>query len=281
MTILSFLLILLNCLPIPPAPGSDILPPDGFGDGWARSGTARLFQRSDLYGHINGGAELFFEFGFQSLTVQHYRRENAEFSVEIYQMTDPLAATGLYLMNRGKENAAPGFPERHTLNRFQLLFKRDCYYVLVHNLDGDEVLVEDMLTFGRHIASRLPPDGPEEIFDSLPKKGLDPRSVRLIRGPIALQSIYTLGEGDVLQLRGKLTAISGDYRDSSGSHALIIIDYPHRQSCAEAFDHLLQNLDSSLKALKRTDKELVFEDHECKQGSVSLSDRRLTLRIPE
>jgi hypothetical protein len=261
------------------ATATDILPADGFNGGWKRFGPARLFEKGDLYGHINGGAELFFEFGFNSLTVQYYRRDGVEFSVEVYRMTDSLAATGVYLMNRGKDAASAGFPERHSLNRFQLQFKRGPYYVLVHNLDGEETMIDEMLAFGRHMVSRLPPDEPEEIFKELPGEALDPDSLRLVRGPVALQSLYTLGEGDVLRLKGELTAVSGHYRSATGSYTLLIVDYPDRQSCLEAFSHLLGNLDGLLNRLKVAEDELVFRDWAGEQGRVVISDRRLELRI--
>jgi hypothetical protein len=274
-----FLGILLVFLPIQAAKATEILPADGFNGGWNRAGPVRLFERGNLYGHINGGAELFFEFGFESLTVQYYRRGDTEFSVEVYQMTDSLAATGVFLMNHGRESITAGFTERHNLDRYQLQFKRGPYYVLVHNLDGKETMVGEMLAFGRHLASLLPPDPDEEILKCLPADGLDPQSLRLIRGPIALNSLYTLGEGDVLRLGGKLTAVSGHYRDPTGAYMLLIVDYPDRQSCLEAFDHLLRNFDRLLKQLKVAEDELVFQDWAGEEGRVTISDQRLTFRI--
>ena len=145
-------------------PDTALLPPDGFLKAWKKAENPRVFTASDLYGHIDGGAEIFLEFGFEQLTVQPYSPIAAgaakttadEFKIEIYRMADPIAATGIYLMNCGKESQDPSFQERHSLNQFQLIFKRDRYYVIVNNSEGNEKLRLDMLEFGRFIAGRLP-----------------------------------------------------------------------------------------------------------------------------
>lgn len=60
---------------------------------------------------------------------------------------------------------------------------------------------------------------------------------------------------------------------------LLIVDYPDRQSCLEAFGYLLENFDRLLKQLKVAEDELVFQDWAGEEGRVTISDRRLTFRI--
>ena len=64
---------------------ADIIPPkDNFVKGWVKSGQTLRFTKNDLYGHINGGAELFLEFGFNELLVQRYEKGGEEITLEIY-----------------------------------------------------------------------------------------------------------------------------------------------------------------------------------------------------
>ena len=153
-------------------------------------------------------------------------------------MTDPIAAAGIYLMNCGQESRDPAFSERHSLNKYQLIFKRDRYYVIVGNTTGNKAFRTIMLDFARYIAARLPAEQPLKIDLLLPKDGLIKSSVRLLRGPYGLQSIFTLGEGDVMQLGRKITAVSGRYRDANGKYSLILADYPTAAAARKAFDHL-------------------------------------------
>jgi len=270
------------------APAASVLPPDGFLKAWKKSEPARVFTAADLYGYIDGGAELFLEFGFEQLAVQPYVPVTPaagaagapdEFQVEVYRMADAAAAAGIYFMKCGRETPDASFAERHTLNRFQLIFRRERYYVVINNSEGNEKLRAGMLDFARHIAGRLPPDPPLEPVKALPSQGLDKNSIRLIRGPYALQAVYTLGEGDILQLGRKLTAVAGNYQGAGGKHSLILADYPSAAAAQAAFRNLSQHLDPYLKVQEKTDRRLVFLDYSKEYGVIAREGRRLTIRV--
>lgn len=285
-TLLWFILF-GGSIPLPAlAADTDLLPPNGFLQIWKKEGNSRIFTSSDLYGYIDGGAEIFLEFGFEQLTVQAYAPGPAaaksganEFKVEIYRMADPIAATGIYLMNCGKESADPSFAERHNLNQFQLIFKRNRYYVIVNNSEGNEKLRSGMLDFARYVAARLPTETPVKLDELLPQKGLNRASIRLIRGPYALQSIYTLGTGDILQLGRNVKAVSGMYQDAIGKYSLVLVDYPDEPAAQKALANVQANLDSYLKVQEKSDRRLIFKDFKNEFGVVSISGKRLTIQL--
>ncbi|OFV80387.1 MAG: hypothetical protein A2Y78_04690 [Acidobacteria bacterium RBG_13_68_16] len=256
-----------------------LLPPSGFLGTWNVEGKPRLFPGSELYGHIDGGAEIFFEFGFEEATVQRYRSPAGEVVVEHYTMSDPLGALGIYLGKCGKETPDPTLAERHTAGRFQLMFVRDRYFVIVDNLAGTPALTPVLVEFARFIASRLPESRPVTVFDTLPKQGQIEGSRRLIRGPVALEAIATLGRGDILQLGGRTAAVAADYSDAAGKYTVIIATYPDVQAAAAAFRNLTDNLDSEIKPLARTETRLVFRDYDGTFGTASLGASRLELRL--
>jgi Family of unknown function (DUF6599) len=256
-----------------------LLPPDGFG-GWKKTGNLRIFKQADLYGYIDGGAELFFEFGFEQLTQQKYRAGGAEFTLDLYRMTDPVAATGVYLMRCGNETRSPAFAERHTVSMYQLMFQRDRYYVVIGNSAASAQRVPDLLRFGSFLSSRMPLGQRVVPLDLLPRRNQVGGSVRLIRGPYALQPIYTLGDGDMLLLGGKLTAVAANYEDPTlGGYTLLAAVYPDPPAARIALQHILSNLDRYLKVVDKGPSHLVFKDYEDKYGSVSLTGARLDLRL--
>ena len=79
-------------------PADDLMPPDGFLGSWQSSDERRTFTTESLYDHIDGGAELFLELGFDRVEVQHYTAGEAEVAVEVYLMRDSPAALGIYGM---------------------------------------------------------------------------------------------------------------------------------------------------------------------------------------
>lgn len=56
----------------------------------------RNFEGDALYGYMNGGSDLFFEYGFVSLNVLEVKFEGFDYTVETYTMADDYAAFGIY-----------------------------------------------------------------------------------------------------------------------------------------------------------------------------------------
>jgi hypothetical protein len=262
-----------------PSGDASLMPAESAASGWKKKDPLRVFTRADLYGYIDGGAELFLELGFDELTLQKYRNGASEFAVEIYRMTDPVAATGIYLMKCGKEARDPAFKARHTLNRHQLMFVRDRYYVTINNLSGADRMAPALLMFAGLVAAGLPADRIPAELGRLPAQGLVAGSERLLRGPFGLQSLYTLGDGDILDLGGKITAVAGNYQDGAGVTARVLIVYPNAGAAQKAFAHVRQGLDKYLEPVTATPTRLVFKDFENKFGLVTVTMRQLEVRL--
>ncbi len=262
-----------------PAGDGALMPADEAVAGWKRSDSVRVFSRADLYGYIDGGAELFLEFGFDRLTLQKFRSGSNEMAVEIYRMADPVAATGIYLMKCGRPTRDPSFAPRHAIGRQQLMFVRERYFVTVNDLSGTDRLGLELLKFGRAVAAGLPADRVPAELSLLPARGLVAGSERLVRGPFGLQSIYTLGEGDILQLGGRTVAVAGDYPDPTGPRTRLLVVYPDAAAASRAFANLRQNLDTFLKPVTISATRLVFKDYEKMFGLATVSARTIEVTL--
>ena len=281
---ITLILFLLGSLPLraaaqKPVGDSALLPADGFSGNWKKNGPMKVFTSEDLYGHINGGAEAFLELGFEQLTVQKYRDGANELAVEIYRMTDPTAARGIYLARCGRETPDQALRERHTASRQQVLLQRHRYYMVVYNTAGGAANAPMLVKAAAAIVPRMPADAQVPALSLLPQAGLLAGSARILRGPVGLQALYTLGDGDILQLGGKITGAAGDYRDAAGANTLIVVDYPAPADAGAAFRHLKANLDTYLKPTASTDSRLVFQDYEKKFGVATVNGRRLEVRL--
>ncbi len=277
--LLPLLVLLIVPRPVSADDDTALLPPDGFLGAWRKADAPKRFTEADLYGYIDGGAELFLEYGFEQLTVQKYRDSTDEFTVEAYRMTDPAAALGIYLMKAGKETPVRGLSDRHSANRYQLMFCRNRYFVIVNNLSGKQALAPVEPKFASYIASKLPAGAPVTDLQMLPREGLVPGSARLVRGAYGLQSVYTLGDGDILLLERKRTAAAGDYKSRGSSHTLIVATYADGAQARRAFDHLQKNLDRYLKVVEQRPGRFVFEDYSKKYGVVRVRGNRLEARV--
>jgi len=258
----------------------ELLPPDGVVDGLRRSGPPEVFSGAELYNQIDGGAELFLELGFDHLVVQDYTVKGVELEVELYVMRDDVAAAGVYLQGCGRETRAPGLPDRNTVNPYQAQLLHGRYYVVVNDAAGGGEDKAMLVELGRAVAERLPTAGPLRVLDTLPARHRVPGSERIARGPLGLQRIVTLGEGDVLQLSGKNTAVAADYEvPDAGRITRLVVNYPDPASAAAALQHVENTLDSYHEVVSRAPSKLVIRDLGGRFGELTVEGSTLVARL--
>ena len=257
-----------------------LMPAEGPAQGWTKDGSPKLYEGEALYDHIDGGGEIFLETGFEVCTVQRYRRGGETLAAEIYRMTDSAAALGIYLTSCGRETPDPALSERHTVGRNQLLLLKGRYYVVVTSPEASAGMGKILAAVGRAIAEKLPPAEAPACLALLPKEGLEPGSLRIVRGPVGLQAIVTLGEGDVLLLERKATAVLGDYKQKDGSLVtLLVAEYPSPEAAKEALKHLGQKLDRTLTPLPAAEGSVAYKDSSGTYGKATTEGAKLVLRF--
>jgi hypothetical protein len=268
------------------APGapSAILPASGAVSGWERAGETGVFPGADLYGHINGGAEVFLELGFDRLEVQRYASGDDELSVELYHMADPEAALGIYLMKCGDETPDPAIDARHTVSDLQVHLVKGTVYATVSNLSGADGAAAALVPFAAEMAASIEPAPAAGVLAVLPEDDLIPGSERIVRGPFTLGALYTLGDGDVLRLgETGATAVAAQYGAEDAPVTRIVARYDDSATARSAFEHVVANLDSYLEPVQEGDQRLVFKDYADQYGVVTLdgSTHDVQVHLPE
>jgi hypothetical protein len=256
------------------------LPPAAdFAPGWIL-GEKLFFEAGGLYDFIDGGADLYLEFGFKRVLVQRYNKGDAELTLEAYDMGDADGALGIYLMKCGVETPVAGVPARNTGEPAQLTIVKGRWFLHVNSFGPGADLLPEMVRLAGRALEAVPDERPGPHLDRLPAEGRIPGSVRLIRGPFALQSIVTLGEGDILLLGGRLTAVASDYPSEAGLlWTLIVAPYPDEAASAAALAHLRAYLDSYLEVVREDGSGFVFKDFKGRFGDARRRDARLEIRL--
>ncbi len=260
----------------------DLLPDDGFQPGWVRAGDPREYRGAELYGHINGGSEIFLEYGFDHLHIQHFHDGGGEVVMaEIHVMDDPTAALGIYLTRiNGREQPNPGIAQRHSTNPQQVLVVVDRYFVVTTIPGGQSSLRPVITELARQIAKAAPQDPLPDPFAGLPAEGRVRLSERVVAGPFTLAELVTLGPGDILQLGETASAVAADYAvEGDEPTTLIRVTHPSAEAAAAAFGHLAANLDSYLEKLELTDQRLVFKDYKGRYGEATVVGAQVEIRL--
>ncbi|MBN2346109.1 MAG: hypothetical protein JXO51_06930 [Candidatus Aminicenantes bacterium] len=106
-----------------------LLPNNGVPSGWARRGEPLLFAGSELYRHIDGGAELYHRHGFERLAVQDYAKGSHDVRVEIYKMNDPDGSEAVFGEMTAGLAVQASFGTACVLDDYQVLFRRGAFLV--------------------------------------------------------------------------------------------------------------------------------------------------------
>jgi hypothetical protein len=149
----------------------------------------RHYDYDGLWGYINGGADLYFEYGFNSVTVQDIKISGSEFKVDIYRMKSPEAAYGIYSVSRFRCLHSNLLNQFDCSTPYQYIAARGNYFLSIANSTGSK---EDLDT-GLKIAQKYlemmgePSMKIPGIFnDSIFEQGLD--DLKLIYGPLGMQN---------------------------------------------------------------------------------------------
>ena len=66
-------------------------------ENWQPGNNPEIYVGDDLYVFINGGAEIYHEYGFNKVVYNEYKDKNENsINVEIYEMKSPESAFGIY-----------------------------------------------------------------------------------------------------------------------------------------------------------------------------------------
>ncbi len=262
------------------AAGSAAFPGPGFAPGWTQTGPLRTFTGQDLFNQIDGGAEIFLEFGFAKLRLQAYARDKAELTLNAYEMESAASALGIYLMTMGKETPFPEVAARNSAEETQITIVRGRYFVQVDNLGDVHASRTEAAALANAFLAGVPEESPVTPLGALPPEGRVAGSERLVRGPYGLQAQFTFGEGDILSLGGRIFGALAEYRMPDGpAFTRLIVPYPNPDAAAAALAHLKANLDSYLKITGNRPDGFDFVDFQSKKGAVARSGAVLDLRF--
>jgi len=260
--------------------GPPAIPDPGFAPGWAKAGALRTFAGQDLFNQIDGGAELFLEFGFAKLRLQAYARDKAELTLNAYEMESAASALGIYLMKMGRETPFPEIAARNSGEEAQVTILKGRYFIQVDNLGDVPASKAEIAALANAFLAGVAEEAALTPLDLLPAEGKVPGSERLIRGPYGLQPYFTFGEGDILSLGGRTFGVVANYRERPDAVFLrFIIPYAEETQAGSVYANLLANLDPYLNVLETRERAFVFEDHLGKFGIVERKGSNLDIRV--
>jgi hypothetical protein len=246
---------------------------------WQQKSSPKIFTKATLFNHIDGGAEIFLEFGFNRLFVLNFARDSVSVVLEIYEMENPTAALGIYLLKCGTETSDLLIHGRNSGTSLQTTILKNRYFFQLNHFSGKENLQHKFADLLNPILDAIPDGSDISLVKELPPGKIIPGSIFLFRGPYALEPIFTFGDGDIFQLRGKIFGIGADYDSSAFKYTQLVIPYPDSTLASAAYDNFLLHHDTYLKIISESPQQVIFQDYQNKFGLIKKINRKILIKL--
>ncbi len=166
-----------------PAVGK-LLPPQECAEGWVIEEQPVLYTKDNLFDYINGEAEIYFPYGFESLATARYvstKNPAVSLVMDVYKMGSLTEAFGIYANYRRSDDDSVKAGADAVLSSSQMLMYQDRYYARLQASGAPEIERDVFLACGQALSIKLPRnmEQPKEL-DVFKIAALTPKSERYI-----------------------------------------------------------------------------------------------------
>jgi hypothetical protein len=121
----------------------------------AKFSSPRTFNGTSLYGYIDGGAELYLEYGFSAVWVTEINYMDGRYKTEIYKMNGPEEAFGIFSVSKYRCLDMPSLSKFTCRTKYQLQICKGSYYISIINGTGARSDSIASLTIGKIITDKI------------------------------------------------------------------------------------------------------------------------------
>jgi hypothetical protein len=191
------------------------------------------YKGDDLFFYINGGAEIYHEYGFERVIVQDYQSQDGKSaSLEIYKMTSPESAFGMYTFKSAGKGEELDVGHMCKLQDYYLNFWKGQYLVTITGFDAERDTIEGLKAIAKAVDAKIQDQSSGKkpgLYACLPPQQLDAQSVKYFRGNLGLVNSYPFANTDVFRVR---EGIRGTY---TAGYDIYILEYGDTEEREKAY----------------------------------------------
>lgn len=203
--------------------------------GWEPADPPQTFVGDSLYDFINGGASIYYEYGFKQVITQQYLNPDSQYmTLELYEMKNSAAAFGMYTYKAGTPGKRIDIGADALLEDYYLNFWKGKFLGTVTGT-GSEFDVDALLTIAREVAKKITDTSPlPRLIDLLPQDSLQELHIGYVKGKLGLARFYRFDDVDILDVK---EAVIGNYE----KYQLFIFKYDDTKQCFDVFQKVLNH----------------------------------------
>lgn len=232
-------------------------------NGWRWDGKKTKYNPRTLFDYINGAAELYLAYGFQSLAVRRLEKAGQPpIILELYEMETAEDAFGVFSFERQDEEVGVGQGSEY--GGGLLRFWKGKYFVAIY-AEGEGVGIEKIIIdCARLIARAIPETAPlPKIIQYLPP-GYIEKSLRYLKNHVLLNQRFFLAQKNILNLNRRTEAVLVQYMRYKQKMHVLFIRYPslpEAQAAGQSFRQAYMPEAQGKDRLQMEDKKWTFLKH--------------------
>jgi len=200
----------------------------------------------DFYAYINGGAELYLNYGFKILAQRVYLFNGKEIKAEVYDMGEPVNAFGVFSYSTDTVNSPIGQGGQYLSG--SLVFWKDRYFVSIFTHRETPELKDTMRELGNNIAGKIGKKGElPPIFSVIPQRSLVKGSTFYFHHPAWQNKYRYISNNNIFNINEKVHAVLNQYGTPHNRHYLLLIEYPADRKARRAYNKGAAALSAELK----------------------------------
>jgi hypothetical protein len=212
-SVLSLLLTVLSLAPAPaacPSRGPDelrhqtpsaapslldlasFLPRAGEVKGWAPKGETQLFKGEELFTYIDGGADIYNEYGFRQVITEDYENASQKaLTLEVFEMADAAAAFGMFTFKSSGHGTEIALGQGGRLEDYYLNFWKGRVLVTVTGFDDSPESIDGVRRVAEATDPKIELRGEKPVWAAaFPQEWAARGGLKYLRGPIGLRNLH-------------------------------------------------------------------------------------------
>jgi hypothetical protein len=207
----------------------------------------QYFNNDNLYDYIDGGAELYLSYGFNTVISRRYTCPGEmDIVVEIFDMKGVRDAFGVFTNMREKDQHEFGQGSQQIEG--SLIFWKDHYFVSLSTNKSSEKSIAAIKRIAAFIDQAIPQeDKIPQIVALLPEQDLVPEGYCYFHHYIWINSYYFIANYNILDVNDHTDGVVAKYGPPDKRSYLLLIQYPDEKAAQAAYDKFITDFSPELK----------------------------------
>ncbi len=176
-----------------------LLPENGFIPNWNLKDSIETYKDVDLFMYINGGADLYLEYGFVEVATGRYLNYfSNNILVDIYKMSSIDAAYGIFTLSSTSKGKPMDLGDQSLLYDYYLDLWKGTYFMRFTANKKDNGMIDTLLLFAKTIDPKITINGKKpQLTKAFHLPGIEISNVKYITGIIGLNNVFNFGHGSI------------------------------------------------------------------------------------